>query len=159
MGGFMKSVRLLFVAIAVSMLGHSMVMAQDKKEPTPEERAVKSRQELMHVLATQRNVMRDMADNKRPTDAITFVNAANAMSALAKMIPDAFAKEGMTDDSTAKPDVWSNKTDFAAKAQALADRGSEIAKLASTDVAAAGKMAKDMEECGGCHDVYRIEEE
>lgn len=155
----MKLIRIFSISVAVSMLGLTVVTAQqEEKEPTPEERAVEGRQDLMHVLSAQRGVMRDMADAKRPMDAATFTNAANALAALAKMIPEAFVQEGMTPDSTAKPDVWSNKADFAAKAKALSDKAGQIAKLAATDIDGAGAMAKDISECGGCHDVYRIED-
>lgn len=154
----MKLIRLFTLAMVVTMPGLSPLHAQEEKEPTPEERAVQGRQELMHVLATQRNVMRDMADAKRPTDATTFTNAANALAALAKMIPEAFVKKGMTPDSTAKPEVWSNPSDFAAKANALSDKASAIASQAASNLDAAKVMAKEMEECGGCHDVYRVED-
>lgn len=157
----MKLIKVVSVSILVSMLGLAMVSAQDaeKKEPSKEEKAVTARQELMHVLAAQRNVMRDMADAKRATDAVKFTNAANAVAALAKMIPEAFTLNAIVGESTAKPEIWTKQADFAAKANALSDKASTIGKLAATDIEGAKAMAKDIKECGGCHDDYRVEEE
>ncbi len=157
----MKMFRTMAVSIIVSMIGLTMVTAQDaeKKEPTKEEKAVKGRQELMHVIAAQRAVMRDMADGKRPTDAVAFTHAAHALSALGMVIPEAFTLNAIVGDSTAKPDVWTNASDFAAKSKALTDRGAAIAALAATDIEGAKAMAKDMKECGGCHDQYRVEDD
>ncbi len=157
----MKMMRIISISVMASVLSMAMVSAQDaeKKEPTKEEKAVKGRQELMHVLAAQRGVMRDMAEGKRPTDAVAFTNAANALSALAIVVPESFTLNAIVGDSTAKPDVWSNAADFAAKSKELADRGAAIATLAATDIEGAKAMAKDMKECGGCHDKYRVEDE
>ena len=156
----MKMFRTIAVSIIVSILGLTLVTAQDaeKKEPTKEEKAVKGRQELMHVIAAQRAVMRDMADGKRPTDAVAFTNAANALAALSVVIPEAFTLNAIVGKSTAKPDVWTNAADFATKAKALADKGKAIAALAGTDIEGAKAMAKDMKECGSCHDQYRVED-
>jgi cytochrome c556 len=156
----MQLIRFFSISVVVSLLGMAVVSAQDakEKEPTAEEKAVAYRQDVMHVVAAQRGVMRDMADGKRPTDVAAFTNAANALAAVARVIPDAFTKNAMTSDSTAKPDVWTDQADFAAKANALADKGGELAKLAATDIDAAKVMAKDIKECGGCHDKYRVED-
>jgi cytochrome c556 len=157
----MKMFRIIAVSLMFSMLGLAMVSAQDaeKKEPTKEEKAVKGRQELMHVLAAQRAVMRDMAEGKRPTDAVAFTNAANALAALSIVIPEAFTLNAIVGDSTAKPDVWTNAADFAAKSKALADKGVAIAAMAATDIEGAKTLVKDMKECGGCHDQYRVEDD
>jgi len=156
----MKLFRIFSISVVVSMLGLAVVSAQDaeEKEPTPEEKAVDYRQDVMHVIAAQRGVMRDMADGKRPTDAAAFSNAANALAAVAKVIPEAFTKNLTTSYSTAKPEIWSDMADFTAKSNALADKAGAIAKLASTNIEGAKAMVKDIEECGGCHDVYRVED-
>jgi len=159
-GVVMKLIRFFSISVVVSLLGLAVVSAQDaeEKEPTPEEKAVDYRQDVMHVVAAQRGLMRDMADGKRPTDAAAFSNAANALAAVAKVIPEAFIKNATTSYSTAKPEIWSDMPDFIAKANALADKAGAIARLASTNIDGAKTMAKEMEECGSCHDVYRVED-
>ncbi len=158
----MKLIKIISVSVLATMLGLAGVSAQDaakEKEPTKEEKAVTARQELMHVMSAQRGVLRDMADGKRDTDAVKFTNAANAIAALAKMIPEAFTVNAIVGNSTAKPDVWTKQADFAAKATALSDKAGSIAKLAATNIEGAKAMVKDISECGGCHDDFRVEEE
>lgn len=149
--------RIVVTTAMISMLGLGLATAQDKPEPTKEEKAVKARQELMHVIGAQRGLMRDMADGKRPTDAEAFSNAANALAALARVIPEAFTLNAIVGETTAKPDIWTNAADFRTKAMALADKAGAIAKLAASDIEGAKAMVKDIKECGGCHDVYRTE--
>ncbi len=158
----MKFIRIFSIAVMVSLLGLAVVSAQDageKKKPTPEEKAVKGRQELMHVLAAQRGVLRAMADGKRPTDAVAFANSANAIAALSKVIPEAFTLNAIVGKSTAKPDIWTNQADFSKKATELSDKAAKVATLAVTDIEGAKAMVKDIKECGGCHDAFRVEEE
>lgn len=156
----MKLMKIIAVSALCSILGLAMVSAQEakEKEPSKEEKAVTARQDMMHVLAAQRGILRDMADGKRDTDAVKFTNAATALAALAKMIPEAFTLNAIVGESTAKPEIWTKPDDFAAKASALSDKVGAIAKLAATDIEGAKAMVKDIKECGGCHDDYRVEE-
>jgi cytochrome c556 len=139
------------------MLAVSSLAAAQEAERTPEERAVDYRQDVMHVLAAQRNVLRDMVSGKRETNAEGFIIAANALAAVAKTIPEAFAKNAIVGESTAKPDIWKSWDDFVAKANNLATKAGSIAKTASTDLAAAKGMVESIDECGACHEVYRVE--
>ena len=154
----MNLVRIISIAAIVSTFG-LVVSAQEADEPTPEMRAVDYRQEVMHVISAQRRVMRDMAEGKRETNVETFTTAANALAAVAKTIPEAFAMNAIVEGSTAKPEIWKNWDDFITKANNLSAIGARMAKLAATDIEAAKGMAADIKECGGCHDNYRIEEE
>jgi len=155
----MKLFKVVAISAVFTILSLTIVSAQQAEtEPTAAEKAYEYRADVMHVLSAQRNVMRDMADAKRETDSVTFINAANALAALAKMIPEAFTINAIAAESAAKPDIWTNWDDFVARANKLSDTVSEIARVAANDLESAKGLAKNIRDCGGCHDDYRVDD-
>ena len=83
---------------------------------------------------------------------------AQAIAAMAALIPEVFPKgtgEGKTD---ALPAIWEDKATFDAAARNLAKEARKLAKVADTgDLSAIGKQAKatGKDGCGGCHKDFR----
>jgi cytochrome c556 len=148
-------ISIILFSVLVAVFG--LTSAQEAKE-TPEMKAVDYRMDVMHVMAAQRNVLRDIVAGKREDNKEVFINAANALSAVAKTVPVAFTMNAIAGDSTAKPDIWKNWDDFVSKANNLSAKAASIAKTAATDMAAAKAMVETIEECGACHEVYRVED-
>lgn len=84
--------------------------------------------------------------------------AANAaiIAEKAGMIPELFATEEITGDSTALPIIWEKSDDFNAIGAKLVDAANIVADVAGGggDVAAAGKAMGAV--CGECHGDYRV---
>lgn len=114
------------------------------------DKVIKGRQELMKDIGGASKAMRTAADA-----AAVATSADKLAAAFAKINADTFPK-GSSDGSRAKPEIWEQWDDFAAKtknaitlAQAIATKakaGESTAEL----VKAFGKNA-----CGSCHRPFR----
>jgi cytochrome c556 len=153
-GVVMNYLWIVSIALLTSMLGLAGASAQqaDNDEGM---RAFEYRTSVMRIFATQRRVLTEMAEGKRATDVTTFKNSANALAAVAKIIPEAFSKNATVKESGAKPEIWSDWNGFLSIANSFANTVGEIAKVAATDVEAAKKMVAGIKECGNCHEKYR----
>jgi len=87
--------------------------------------------------------------------------AAGVVAADADKIPSLFPEgtdlNAMPDDNEAKPEIWSNWSDFQAKAQALHEAALALASAAEGgDKAAIGAAFGDVgKSCSACHSTYR----
>jgi cytochrome c556 len=135
-------------------LGASVALAQQNP--------IKERKELMKNNADQAKIGAAMVKGEDPFDLAkaqkifsAFENTATKAPAL---FPDNSIDQATADDPyTAKPEIWQNMDDFKAR---LAKFGDD-AKAASTSVkdlnsfkAAFANIGKN--DCGGCHDKYRL---
>jgi cytochrome c556 len=146
-------VRALTVFATIA-LGASVALAQQNP--------IKERKELMKNNADQAKIGAAMVKGEDPFDLAkaqkifsAFENTATKAPAL---FPDNSIDQATADDPyTAKPEIWQNMDDFKAR---LAKFGDD-AKAASTSVkdlnsfkAAFANIGKN--DCGGCHDKYRL---
>jgi cytochrome c556 len=138
------------IAFAILLFGVAAVAAED--DP------IAARKALMKANGDQAKIAGDMAKGAVPFDLdaahkifTTFENAAAKMPGL---FPDDSKTGGKTE---ADPKIWDNMADFKARFQKLG----EDAKAADASVkdldsfkAAIGNIGKN--DCGGCHQNYRI---
>jgi cytochrome c556 len=143
----------IVVAIAVVTLGLSTALAQ--QDP------IKARKALMKGNGDQAKVLSEMAKGEKPFDAAaaqkafaTFQDAAAKMPAL---YPDDSKDGDPTDQFNASPKVWDNMADFKARFTKFGD-DAKAAEASVKDVdtlkAALGNLGKN--DCGGCHETYRL---
>jgi cytochrome c556 len=143
-------------AAALALLGTAAVSASETKAVGAPDAAtaIADRQAGMKkmggFLQSARGVLQGGGDVK-PLAA-----GADEVAAFAKAIPGLFP-EGSLEGSKAKPEVWTNKADFDAKAEALADAAAKFSAAASAgDTAAAGAaMGEVGGACRGCHMTYK----
>jgi cytochrome c556 len=143
---------MLRIAFAVSAiaLGMSAAVAQD--DP------IAARRALMKANGDQAKIAGDMAKGTVPFDLAAahkiFATFENAAAKMPGLFPDN-SKTG--DDTAADPKIWDNMADFKARFQKFG----EDAKAADASVKdldtfkeAIGNIGKN--DCGGCHQNYRI---
>jgi len=138
------------LAVAVIALGVGVAIAQ--QDP------IAARKALMKANGDQAKAGAAMIKGEAPFDLdkarkmfATFEDAAEKMPAL---FPDNSKTGG---DTTADPKIWENMDDFKARFAKLgADAKDAIAKVTDLDSfkAAFGGIGKN--DCGGCHEKYRI---
>jgi len=132
-------------------------VAQDAAAQRNAERAWRARTGLMWMQAWAFGPLDGAAKaDQAPTDATR--QAARYLAETGDLIPHAFSRQGMTPDSKAKPEIW---TDAAGFAQAAANFKAEAQKLvtvaAGTDAAAfKAQILKVGETCGTCHKAYQV---
>jgi cytochrome c556 len=140
------------LAIAIG-LGVTAAIAQE--DP------IKARKALMKANGQQAKILGDMAKGDKPFDLAAAQKAfATFQDAAAKMpglYPDNSKGGDPADEFNASPKVWDNMADFKVRFGKLGDD----AKAASASVkdvdslkAAMGNIGKN--DCGGCHQEYRL---
>jgi cytochrome c556 len=159
----MNGITRIGVAAIGSLLVASAAMAQGAPAPpTPEQAAqntVLTRQGLFKVQSFAFGPVGGMLRGA-PFDAAVAVKAAQRVQATASMIPDVFNTDTHTfkDIKTrAREGIWTNKSDFDAKAADLVKAAAALevaAKSGDKDatIAAARGVGKG---CSGCHDQFR----
>ena len=83
--------------------------------------------------------------------------AADGIAMWAQAIPGLFPPGSIVPGSRARPEIWTNKADFDARAadlQVAAKRLSELAAAGDTS-GFAGQVAVVQSRCAACHDKYR----
>lgn len=111
----------------------------------------------MSAIAENMKTLGQMSKGVTEFDAALARSSAAAIAEHAAATPDLFAANESDPKSEARPEIWSNFEDFAAKATEL----ETIATSLSTSInqpadlnAAMGAFAAN---CKSCHSVYRIE--
>jgi cytochrome c556 len=138
------------IAFAILLFGVAAVAAAD--DP------IAARKSLMKANGDQAKIAGDMAKGTVPFDLAAahkiFATFENAAAKMPGLFPDNSKTGGETE---ADPKIWDNMTDFKARFQKLG----EDAKAADASVkdldsfkAAIGNIGKN--DCGGCHQNYRL---
>jgi cytochrome c556 len=113
-----------------------------------------ARGQTMGAIGGAMKVLGDMAGGAVPHDAAAAEAAKAALVAAATSIPVVFEPNTTDDASKAKPDVWTNWDDFAAKAKVLSDAATAL------DVNSVESIGAGMGALGGackdCHTTYRM---
>jgi cytochrome c556 len=126
-----------------------------------QEDPIKARKALMKTNGQQAKVLGDMVKGDTPFDLAAaqkaFANFQNAASKMPDLYPDSSKGGDPSDDFNASPKVWENMADFKARFVKFG----EDAKAAASNVkdldslkAAMGNIGKN--DCGSCHETYRV---
>jgi cytochrome c556 len=144
---------LLIIATGAALVATS-VAAQDFTGP------IKARQGQFWTMALNLSVLGDMAKGERDYDAAAAQAAADSLAGVAMLDQSRFWVEGSDNfelaTTRAKPSIWENPDDFAAKWGAFQDG-------AATMQAAAGQGLDEMRgamgavggTCKACHEAHR----
>jgi cytochrome c556 len=148
-------IRFIFAIFSI-VLGLSVAMAQE--DP------IKTRKALMKANGEQAKIASEMAKGDKPFDLATaqkvFAQFEDAAAKMPNLYPDSSKSEAgsaAADEFSPSPKVWEDMADFKAR---FAKFG-EDAKAAAASVkdvdslkAALGNIGKN--DCGGCHQTYRL---
>lgn len=137
-------------AVAVIALGIGAAIAQ--QDP------IAARKSLMKTNGDQAKVGAAMMKGEAPFDLDKVRKMFAAFEDAAEKMPSLFPANSKTGgDTAADPKIWQNMDDFKARFAKLdADAKDAIAKVTDLDSfkAAFGSIGKN--DCGGCHEKYRI---
>ena len=125
---------------------------------TPAADIVEARQAAMLLSGVAANAIKAAVDVGQPIASQRF--ATRALARWAHAVPGAFpagsgAEAGVR--TTAKPEIWSDRAGFEAKAADYAAVADRLAELAAGDDAAAftAQLAVVRASCQSCHDGYK----
>jgi cytochrome c556 len=150
----MKRFKIIVITALLSVLWVNLATAH-QPNMSDERAAYITRDGLMHLLNSQRYILIRMLTGQSPVDQGEFVRSAKAVSALLSMIPVAFEKNLMVDESRAEADIWTNWDDFVSVAETQSKLAAEIAALAEINGAESVLQRVREFDCGSCHGPYR----
>ena len=150
----MKSLNVIVITAFLSAFGVGITYAH-QPDMSDARAAYVSRDGLMHLLNSQRYILRQMLVGRIPVDQAEFVRAANALASMLAMIPGVFEKNLMVDESRAEAEIWQNWDDFVSVADTQRKVAAEIAAMA--EIRGADAVLEKVREidCGSCHGPYR----
>jgi cytochrome c556 len=159
----MKKLTTLFGVSLASLLVVSCGggTAQAPVDDSPEGAAFQFRTGVMEAIAYKVAQARGMAQGEIPVDEAAFAKHANDVATLAGMIVEGFIPNSAVAGSAALPEIWTNMSDFQAKAADLQNAAQALATTASSQgfEAAKGMVQAVGQSCGGCHRPYRRRQE
>ncbi len=140
-------------AIAAIVLGLSVALAQE--DP------IKARKALMKANGDAAKVLADMSKGDKPYDQAAvnkaFATFQDAAAKMPSLYPDNTKDGDPGDQFNASPKVWQNMADFKARFVKFGDdaksTGATVKDVDSLK-AALGPFGKN--NCGGCHETYRV---
>jgi cytochrome c556 len=148
-------IRAVCAATAIAAIALGAISAVAQEDP------IKARKTLMKANGQQAKIVGDMAKGDKPFDLAAAQKAfATFQDAAAKMpglYPDSSKAGDPADDFNASPKVWDNMADFKARFVKLGDDAKAAAasvKDLDTLKAAVGSIGKN--DCGACHQEYRL---
>jgi cytochrome c556 len=147
-------------SLAVAALALVTALPASAQFQKPEQ-AIKYRQSVMALQGAHFGRLGAMANGRVPFDAAAAQANADLVLTLSKL-PFAAFGEG-TDKAAptrAKPEIWTNRADFDAKAKTYQDEAVKLQAVAKTgnleQIKAAFNAVGDT--CKGCHDKYQKEQ-
>ena len=140
------------IVLAVATVAFAITAVVAQSDP------VAARKALMKANGDQAKIGTAMAKGEAPFDAAKVATIFSTFADAAAKMPSLFPDNSKTGgDTAALPEVWANKPDFEAK-MAQFGKNSNAAKTeikdADTFKAKWGAFTKD--NCGGCHEKYRL---
>ena len=141
-------------AIAVLALAATALLAEAQQMKA--ENQVKYRRAAYQLMNLNFQSLDQMAADKKPFNKDEAARNAEFV-ALLSTVPKGFFGEGTDKDTKAKPEIWTNRTDFDAKMEKMNVEAAKVpAAVRSGDMAAFKKQMADLAAaCKACHDEYR----
>jgi cytochrome c556 len=145
----MKKIRIVAAAV-LACVAATAVFAQQEPQAV--------RQDLMKGIGRSVGTLGGIAKGEQPYDMETVRDALTTINTNIQAFPDYFpegSESGL--ETEAKPDIWSKKDDFHAKARELEDVSSSLlADLPSDRQGVQQAVQAIGPVCGDCHESYRV---
>jgi len=127
--------------------------------PSPASQAIAVRKAIYTLIGANFKPIGDVLKGTATYDSAELVKRATRVAYFADLAQEAFPDVSSSGDTKAKPEIWTNRSDFdkrlkdfRAQAQALVQVAAKEAPSSDAFKAAAGALGQD---CKGCHDNYR----
>lgn len=156
----MRAVMIAGVVGLLCAVGAAGAQDASPSVTVPAQDVVAGRRAAMNLSGAAMSGMKAVIDAEGPVRSQGF--AAGGLARWGRAIPGMFPTgsgptemgEGATG---AKPDVWTNRADFEARAAAFADEAQKLGDLARADDAAgfAAQWTVVRASCQSCHDAYK----
>jgi len=116
---------------------------------------ISTRQIMFHLSASTFGEMKEAADAGGDVTHLFF--GARGLVRWARSIPNMFPQGSRGPLSRARPEIWTNRADFEARAQAYQAAAEQLAAAAQGGDRAAFQRQWEATShvCSGCHDAYR----
>lgn len=138
-------------AVALCLVGATAVVSAENQHD--------SREAAMKKMGGAIGGLVAIAKGQKDYDAETVKASLTTIKETITVFPSYFPAGSENDDKVASPKIWENKADFEAKAAKLAGDASALLAQLPADVAAVeaavGTLGQD---CGACHQAYRLKE-
>ncbi|HZF29584.1 MAG TPA: cytochrome c [Gammaproteobacteria bacterium] len=127
------------------------------EDDSPEAAAFRYRDGVMNGISFKMARIGGMAAGEIPANNEQFTKDARDLAAFAGMLPEGFIPNSIVKGSIALPEIWTNASDFQAKAKAFQDAAQGLADAAAQGgvEGAKGMVRAVRDTCGGCHRTYR----
>jgi cytochrome c556 len=155
---FMIRVKMLAASALLTFSGYAAAdLSQEQAE-----RAVETRQSVLHLMGWNMAPLGAMARGRMDFDAGRVETNAERLLALSKMLSDAFAADTRANDvSTEALDaIWEQPEAFASKVEATIEASNRLLTVAGTGDEGAMRSAIGNlgSTCGSCHDDFRVDD-
>jgi cytochrome c556 len=139
----------VFAVAAIAFFAGTAIAQQDP---------IAARRALMKANGDQAKIGASMMKGETPFDLDKARKVFAAFEDAATKAPSLFPENSKTgDDTAADPKIWENMDDFKARLAKLGtDAKDAIAKVSDLDSFKAAFGAIGKNDCGGCHEKYRI---
>jgi cytochrome c556 len=149
----------LTAGLALSAAAQTPPAAPAAAPPSPASQAIAVRKAIYTLIGANFRPIGDALKGTATYDSAELVKRATRVAYFAGLAQEAFPDVSSSGDTKAKPEIWTNRTDFDKKlkdfqthAQALVQVVANEAPSSDAFKAAAGALGQD---CKGCHDNYR----
>lgn len=141
-------------AIAAFLLAATALPASAQQVKAEDQ--VKYRKAAYTLMGLNMGSLGAMAQEKKPYNREEAVKNADFVAMLAT-VPKGYFGDGTGKDTKAKPEIWTNRSDFDAKMDKMVTEAAKLPAAArSGDLAALKKQVGDTgAACKACHDDYR----
>jgi cytochrome c556 len=154
----MSRTNILLIAVLLAM--SSLASAELDQEQA--ERAVETRQSVLHLMAWNMAPLGAMARGRMDFDAERVETNAGRLVALTQMLSDAFAADTRNNqvETEALDVIWEQPEDFAVKVEASIEASKRLLDIAATgDEGAMREAIGNLgSTCGSCHDDFRADD-
>lgn len=152
----MKTARLV-LAGALLASGYALYAKPAPRPATPSpQELVTARQAGMDMAAATLILLKNASNNGAPLKTLAF--PASGLAKFASVAPALFSENTKGLPSRAKPNVWSDRAGFEAKAADFTKATKALAAAAAAEDKAAfdAALASTGMSCKGCHDTYQV---
>ena len=152
---------------AASVLGIGLALSASAQTPpaaaaptpTPASQAIAVRKAIYTLIGSNFKPIGDALKGSGTADSADIVKRATRVAYFAGLVQEAFPDVSSSGDTKAKPEIWSNRTDFDKRLRDFQSHSAALVQVAANEPVtsdafktAAGALGQD---CKGCHDNYR----
>jgi cytochrome c556 len=151
LGRNMMIKRVLATALVCLLTATSFVTAAEFKD---------QREASMKKIGASMGALVAISKGEKEYDAETVKTSLTTISSTIKVFPDLFPAGSEQGDEQASPKIWENFDDFKTKANKLGSDADALLAQLPGDQAAVGAALKTLgEDCGACHQTYRLKKD